>query len=86
MKLTDAQQTLLDATAADAGMEYRDDYSGRFMYGEKCIAVIGKQNAFARFMMLVAQRDGELAGKLADSVRVDDMGLDLVYYFPGLQV
>lgn len=62
-------------------------YSGRAMYGEQCAALVGDLRDLMRFAMACQRVLGEdLATDLARLVRRDDMGLDSVYYFPGVQV
>jgi len=65
----------------------RDDYSGRGMYGEQCFGVVlHDAREFALFILCVGQVDHTLAQSLARKVRTDNMGYDMIYYFPGVQL
>lgn len=68
----------------DDGECLREHYSGRNMYGENCFGVvvdhIGQAMAF-----VAALNDYENGGalQLAKDARHDDMGLQMIVYFPG---
>lgn len=63
-------------------------YSGRSMYGKKCLAITVQDNNLFKFMqdILIAVADNpEYIYKLEtifDDVRWDSLGLDYVVYFP----
>lgn len=61
----------------------RPDYSGRAMYGGTCFAIVGSDQDLLEFMVFLAQEDAEAAETLARSVRRDNMGMDMVFYWPG---
>jgi len=74
-------------------------YSGRFMFGEKCVGVIGNLAGYGKFLLALLEvledaddkgfYDGEPYGDvyaLAESVKMDNLGLDHVFYFPGVTV
>lgn len=103
MSNTISRQLIEDALDF-AGVEYndvRDTYSGRGMYGAKCLSftITGKriQRDLCRFFVdlgMAAENalnsdpdgDSDLGGKvynLADAVSTDDLGLDMIVYFPG---
>lgn len=63
-ELSDSQKKFVKA-AKSAGLKVRYDYSGRFMYGRKCPAVVCGSGQFG-----------------FKGCRVDNMGLDMVYYMP----
>lgn len=60
-------------------------YSGRGMYGEQCLGLVGKISAcyavIAALMYSVGAEDGL---KLIKAAQVDSMGLDSVVYLPGV--
>ena len=78
----------------------REDYSGRGMYGESCFGVVGDEIALAEFETALAlltvseDLDDEVNGHtvlnalvdVRDMRREDSMGMDRVYYYPGLSV
>lgn len=77
------QETIIDAAyRVDAEVE---SYSGRFMYGEKCLSItVSGVGMFATFLVDIARDDHSLACLLADGIRTDDMGYDMVVYWPGI--
>ena len=69
------------------------DYSGRGMYGERCVAVVGDHGGFAAFVATLAQMGAdldaddpinELLYQVVNSVVIDSLGTDRVFYFPGV--
>ena len=87
---TEAVVMAADMAGIDIDDDLRRDYSGRFMYGEKCFGLVAHPSAFARFMAEVAKDEAEgnatdgLCDRLAGALRTDDMGLSTIHYFPGL--
>lgn len=60
------------------------NYSGRFMYGATCFGFVGNSSDYTRFVMRLPSQIGfEDAEELVDSLRTDNMALDMIYYFPG---
>lgn len=66
----------LKRLAERKGWEYRNDYSGRFMFGDRCVGICGP-NATA-----IIESAARLGVKGA---RTDNMGLDYIVYWPSLQ-
>jgi len=66
----------------DCGIEYRDDYSGRGMFGECCPAVEGSFNDFMQVMVALTEEFPESASTIASAANFDSMGLDMVMYWP----
>lgn len=73
----------------------RGDYSGRGVYGVKCVAVDGQTFGDAvTFMIALAEQLSPLdvddqkviICAMAADMKIDYMGLGFVYYFPGWQV
>jgi hypothetical protein len=88
----------LEYVLANAEVEYsaetvNDTYSGRGMYGETCLSVVfvGKriQRNLCRFMVELGMAvdldyvTPSTATELADDVCTDDLGMDMIVYFPG---
>ena len=73
--------------AEEYGYSFRDDYSGRFMFGRRCIGVSGKGDLkMDLFEFLV--NDGlsvSRARQIINSASTDDMGLGMIIYFPSIQ-
>ena len=65
----------------------RIDYSGRFMYGERCVGF--DLDDAAETMLLGAaifkELPNELAVDMINNVRQDNMGMGIIVYFPGFQ-
>lgn len=70
--------------------ELMTDYSGRAMYGDTCIGIIGAARDLILFVVRVStwfeEDDTELVEELADNVRSDNMGTDMIFYFPGIKL
>jgi len=77
---------LLIDTAFEAGCTVRTDYSGRYMYGETCVGVVGTPGALAAFVALITRRldDQELDTDWLGRMRQDHMGLSDIWYWPGV--
>ena len=64
--------------AENRGLSFRDDYSGRFMFGAECIGFVGENAECAALACLIRRKTGE-------EFRYDNMGKsDMIYYFPSL--
>ena len=72
----------LEYLARELDLDFKviSDYSGRAMYGATCIAII----ANGETLFTDRLRD-ELTYIIGDEPRVDNMGLDYVWYWPSLQ-
>lgn len=77
----------IERFAEEYGYSFRDDYSGRFMFGKRCIGVSGKGDLkMDLFEFLV--NDGlsvSRARQIINSASTDDMGLGMIIYFPRIQ-
>lgn len=67
------------------------DYSGRFMYGETCLAVAADSGIRLSLIayelgVMDAQEDDDAGRQLLRSARVDSLGRGLILYFPGWQL
>ena len=77
---------LYDAGLA-GGLDSRS-YSGRCMYGEKCLAFVGDSVTEIIASLMEGCDDGEDSPRLMElprllrDSRTDNMGLDMVLYFP----
>jgi len=64
--------------AKQRGLTVSTTYSGRCMFGQKCIGIVGEPGECAALASLVKKKTGF-------SYRSDSMGkYDQVYYFPGI--
>lgn len=79
-------------------IEYRTDYSGRYMFGNLCVAVVGSAVDLMRFGLRVLPQLEMLDGPKREEgdppliaeewfdMRWDSMARDMVFYWPGVQV
>lgn len=95
------QATLKSLASASAVLRFEREpvtvlttYSGRGMYGEECVAVTGDAGAFAAFVATLAQAGADLEADdpinellyaVVNEVRTDALGMDYVFYFPGVR-
>ena len=75
-----------------SGDEYSiyENYSGRFMFGEKCLGIVVRQgNSYMEMLMKLTQylddNSIEDADLQMEGVSVDELGLDSIVYFPKIQ-
>lgn len=95
MKITKEQENIIQDFCDDNSKEmlsYRDDYSGRFMMGDCCIGIettdrySSIDGALMRLMLHLVDNDQrELAEAMTNGVRLDNMGLGAIAYFPNIQ-
>ena len=76
----------LEAALDAADVDLRESYSGRWMSGETCLAVVGRTWALARWLVELALDEPDLAIALTNHLRMDDLDTETVWYFPGYQV
>lgn len=82
--LTAEQQEIIRDAAYRVDAEI-ESYSGRFMYGDRCLSItVSGVSMFATFLVDIARDDHSLASLLADGIRTDDMGYDMVVYWPNI--
>lgn len=76
-------------TASLCDVNIYDNYSGRGMFGESCLGVSGHEDDLDSFVIdLVAEAPKSVKSelrKLAKSVRKDQLGKGMIYYFPNYQ-
>ena len=63
-------------------------YSGRAMYGAQCIGIEHKNPILVTAIIVAQAEDDEEAEALVSvfrHARTDQMGLDMIIYFPGLK-
>lgn len=80
---------MIDSAIDNAPVELDlvESYSGRAMYGDTCFGVIcSSARAYTLFLLQVSLEDFDLAETLALEARSDNMGRDMIYYFPGLKL
>jgi len=78
-------ENLVEDVDAQLGgdVDVRDDYSGRYMYGATCLAVVGDNYVLEVF--LDAARYYGIDARLGNMAQ-DSMGLSQVFYWPGIEV
>jgi hypothetical protein len=93
MKIT---RQMVEDAAAHVGGDFRDDYSGRGMYGDLCCGVVCESYEREALVNSIAEslcademgsdyEDGDLEDYAEDvgaQMSADNMGLRAIYYFP----
>jgi hypothetical protein len=74
----EAVESAIDLVSQD--IEVREDYSGRAMYGETCIAIVCDLPTFAVFCACLGSAADDW--DWVSNARSDGMGLSTVYYWP----
>lgn len=71
--------------------EVYEKYSGRFMFGKCCLGIVVK-HGFSHMQMLIELTeylsDKELDGDMlefSEGISIDELGLDMIVYFPRLE-
>jgi hypothetical protein len=64
--------------------QFRYDYSGRFMYGKSCLGLTGQLRDLAEFLLYVVPETGVDAEW--QDVKMDSMGMDMIFYWPSIRV
>lgn len=82
---------VLTEAAYNVGLEREDirefDYNGRY-YAKNCFGIVGGIREYSEFLVEVASLEelgSEYASWLIDTVTTDSMGLNTIFYFPGIQ-
>jgi 2,3-bisphosphoglycerate-independent phosphoglycerate mutase len=76
---------VIEDAAMDAGVDFRADYNGRGMYGATCIGLTGDPGDIAMALIYVSRTYPDLAERMARSMRTDNMGRDVIAYWPGME-
>lgn len=66
------------------GYDFRDDYSGRYMFGETCIGIVGDNTTLICMQLTDYLNDEgceDIISKLG-TPRTDNMGMSYIVYFP----
>lgn len=92
------EKSLIEYACYEAGLSDEaiyEGYSGRCMYGDKCfgLTVDGVGEAASVLLAFVAEGGEsefyermELAQELAQAMRTDSLGLQMIAYFPGYEL
>ena len=70
--------------------DFRDDYSGRGMFGRKCVGIVidSGTNILEMIMELtemLIDNDIEYVSEKIGAIRQDNMGMGTIIYFPRLE-
>jgi len=98
-QLVDATHEIMGLEEGE-GLSFRPDYSGRGMYESTCIGVVGQMGseiafAFALVKVFTDWRmmtEGmitdfdDITAFLVMNMRQDNMGRDMIYYWPGVRL
>ena len=75
----------------DQGLDYREDYSGRGMYGETCVGITCDnplQELKELFAYIIDEGDdwsGYEVSNMLGEPKMDGMGMEKILYFPKLR-
>lgn len=73
------------------GYEFRDNYSGRFMYGQRCVGIVTDEQPIPLIVSLFGflAEESELdcynIERMLKGAKTDDMGLSTIIYFPEIK-
>jgi hypothetical protein len=86
MNLTTEEIDSIEHAAYDAEVSLRS-YSGRMMFGQSCPAIAVKSiNNLAAFFVSLGANDSVLAAKLSRELRMDQLGLGEIAYWPSISL
>jgi hypothetical protein len=78
---------LIESFCDDYGYEYRDNYSGRGMFGKECAGIVTDENVLQVVLALsdyMHECGIDCVKDELGRVCYDNMGLDVVIYFPSI--
>lgn len=81
--MDELKQELIDAIES-ADFEVTEDYSGRGMFGKRCIGFVAP-NPLALAQVVAYIYDEDQRHQIADKATYDNMGTDVIIYFPTLE-
>ena len=86
VRLTRLEYERVVDEASYLGLEdVREDYSGRGMYGAGCFGIVAE--SLDEVVPILRKALGDTpALDLLEAMTTDSMGLDTIYYFPGVRV
>ena len=88
MKLSRKQADLIQCFCDENDYDLRKNYSGRFMYGEKCIGIVGTGSleiGMKLIIYLFNESEEDLANTFSKNCNEDNMGRQSIVYFPSIQ-
>lgn len=87
MTLTDEQLLILEDAANKADMEFWRSYSGRGMYGDTCVGIVGDSGGLIRFVFALARDKRDGADEIIEELEypsTDNVAYDKIWYWPTL--
>ena len=85
LELDEAQTSLLEELASAYDARFCTDYSGRGMYGNQCIGItVENTSVLLHIIVALAADEPDLAEELCDGICSDNMGRDMIFYWPGI--
>lgn len=75
----------------DKGLDFREDYSGRGMYGRSCMAITcdNPLNTLCELFAYIVDSDDDLDGydvrRVLGEPKQDSMGMSSILYFPKMR-
>ena len=99
MKISNQLLDLIVDLHDEEDFQVRVDYSGRGMFGEKCLGIVGSDTTTVIYKIMEAIMNEycdeketqlelfhELAEMLSDGSKQDSMGLQHIIYFPSVEI
>ena len=78
---------LIKSYCDDFGCDFRENYSGRNMFGKRCVGIVTDKNVMEVLLELADYLHECGVEKVSEEllpVRYDNMGQDMVIYFPSV--
>lgn len=99
MQISQTIAQIVENVAPDFDVELRSDYSGRCMYGQECLGLVGSFENIMTVLQAVTSElhdysvEGDEEYQMAWSdwmdfafqFKMDSMGLDVIVYWPNMQ-
>ena len=70
----------------EEGFDVRTDYSGRWMFGKTCFAIVGDATTLVKFIRYACEVLADQEREWLNDMRSDDMGRSTIYYWPDVSV
>lgn len=85
-------KTFIEEFCEDHELDYREDYSGRGMFGSRCVGIVCSNplSTLAELFAFIVDSDNDISGsEIQDALGVpeeDSMGMRSILYFPKLKM
>ena len=84
------EEAIRNFVEENEGYKLHENYAGRFMFGERCLGVVVKNGySYMDFMLRLTkyleENNVDDTDLKLEGVSTDNMGLDTIVYFPGIE-